>query len=57
MEELQKEGKAKEIGVSNYRIEDLKETMKTAKVRIHPIEKRKTVQLCRVFDVDGVSSG
>jgi len=32
MEELQKEGKAKSIGVSNYRIEDLKETLKTAKV-------------------------
>lgn len=32
MEALQKEGLAKSIGVSNYRVEDLKEVMKTAKV-------------------------
>jgi diketogulonate reductase-like aldo/keto reductase len=39
MEELQKEGKTKSIGVSNYRIEDLEETLKVAKVRFwvsHP---------------------
>ncbi|KAJ9107816.1 hypothetical protein QFC19_002722 [Naganishia cerealis] len=32
MEELQKEGKTKSIGVSNYRISDLEETLKVAKV-------------------------
>lgn len=35
MEELQKEGKTKSIGVSNYRIQDLEETLKVAKVRLH----------------------
>ncbi len=37
MEALQKEGLAKSIGVSNYRVEDLKEVMKTAKVRINEV--------------------
>lgn len=33
MEEIQAEGLAKSIGVSNYRINDLKETLKNAKVK------------------------
>lgn len=33
MERLQAEGKATPIGVSNYRIDDLEETLKTARVR------------------------
>lgn len=33
MEELQKEGKTKSIGVSNYRVSDLEEVLKVAKVR------------------------
>ncbi|KAI9615008.1 hypothetical protein KEM48_005747 [Puccinia striiformis f. sp. tritici PST-130] len=33
MEEIQAEGLAKSIGVSNYRISDLKETLKSAKVK------------------------
>ncbi|KAJ9109212.1 hypothetical protein QFC21_000541 [Naganishia friedmannii] len=32
MEQLQREGKTRSIGVSNYRIADLEETLKTAKV-------------------------
>jgi len=32
LEEFQKEGKAKSIGVSNYRVKDLEELMQTAKV-------------------------
>lgn len=32
MEELQKEGKTKSIGVSNYRVSDLEEVLKVAKV-------------------------
>lgn len=34
MEDLQSEGKAKSIGVSNYRIRDLEETLKGAKVNL-----------------------
>lgn len=32
MEQLQAEGKTRSIGVSNYRIADLEETLKTTKV-------------------------
>jgi diketogulonate reductase-like aldo/keto reductase len=35
MEELQKEGKTKSIGVSNYRVGDLEEVLKVAKVCLH----------------------
>jgi diketogulonate reductase-like aldo/keto reductase len=35
MEELQKEGKTKSIGVSNYRVGDLEEVLKVAKVYLH----------------------
>lgn len=33
MEQLQQERKTRSIGVSNYRIADLEETLKTAKAR------------------------
>jgi diketogulonate reductase-like aldo/keto reductase len=33
MEALQKEGKVKSIGVSNFRISDMQELLKVAKVR------------------------
>jgi diketogulonate reductase-like aldo/keto reductase len=36
MEELQKEGKTKSIGVSNYRVGDLEEVLKVAKVCLRP---------------------
>jgi diketogulonate reductase-like aldo/keto reductase len=32
MEKVQAEGKTRSIGVSNYRIDDLEETLKTANV-------------------------
>jgi diketogulonate reductase-like aldo/keto reductase len=32
MEDLQKEGKARSIGLSNYMLEQLEETLETAKV-------------------------
>lgn len=61
MEGLQKEGKAKSIGVSNYRIKDLEETLKTAKVtpaanqiEFHPYVydvAESLVQFCQQHDI------
>ncbi|KAG0148301.1 hypothetical protein CROQUDRAFT_654997 [Cronartium quercuum f. sp. fusiforme G11] len=62
MEEIHQEGLAKSIGVSNYRIRDLEETLKTAKVKpavnqieFHPYVWAEAESLVKYMDKEGIT--
>ncbi|KNE90948.1 hypothetical protein PSTG_15642 [Puccinia striiformis f. sp. tritici PST-78] len=62
MEEIQAEGLAKSIGVSNYRISDLKETLKSAKVKpavnqieFHPYVWKEAEPLLNFMKQEGIT--
>ncbi|OAV90556.1 hypothetical protein PTTG_08304 [Puccinia triticina 1-1 BBBD Race 1] len=62
MEEVQQEGLAKSIGVSNYRISDLNETLKSAKVKpavnqieFHPYVWKEAEPLLKYMKEEGIT--